>query len=100
METSTRFGLPPASSQEFALLVEELAQETAPRRFALCEVDSELPDARVFAWGLADDDGEAVVVGVEERLFGRFRSAESAHRLFSLARDCRLVWIDPEREEE
>lgn len=85
---------PPAASEEFGRLVSDLAKSTAPRRFALCEVSPEIPDAWVFAWGLADEDGAFLSV-VEERRFGRFDSAERAHRFFSIATDCRLVWVDP-----
>lgn len=99
METRASWKLPDASSEEFARLLHELAETNAPRRFALCEVDAELPDARILAWGLADDD-EAVVVAIEESWFGRFKSAESAQQMFSRIMECRLIWIDEARDEE
>ena len=62
------------------------AAEFAPKVFALCE------SGEVVFWGVAHAD-YAEVVSVSGDARGSFGSAESAHRMFSRARDVDLVWM-------
>lgn len=94
---------PLGTPEEFHQLLVELARDYAPRRFAICEEYGDRVDGRVAAWGMAFDE-RAVVYGDGGDLTGRFRTADSAVRLFSRGgRQQRLVWIDqpptPEADE-
>jgi hypothetical protein len=81
------------TEEEFAAELLEMCVDTAPRRFALCAVE-ECEDGEVIGWGLALA-GSAVVCSPSGHGLGGFRSAESAHRLFSRLGPVRLVWVDP-----
>lgn len=73
----------------------EIAAEYAPRRFALCWIDSEQDDGGVLCWGLQLPDGPALVVRDSGGWSGRFRDAETARRVFSRTRrTVTLVWLD------
>lgn len=92
---SRRGGPRPDEGSEAELLrhLTEISADLAPRRFTLCEIDSEREDGWVRGWGLAFED-VAVLVGDGCGLLGSFQSAESALALFSQLADLRLVWID------
>ncbi|KAB1933773.1 hypothetical protein F8271_24175 [Micromonospora sp. ALFpr18c] len=85
---------PLGTQKEFHLMLVELANAFAPRRFAICEEHGDRIDGRVFAWGLAFEDS-ALLCDDEQALTGRFRSPDSAVRLFARSgRRLRLIWID------
>jgi hypothetical protein len=72
---------------------EDLPDEP-PRRFVLVEYDDE-GEPHVFLWGL-QLPGLAVCVGPDGDPLSKNNSAESAHRMFSIAYDdLELLWIDP-----
>ena len=76
------------------LMLVELVNAFAPRRFAICEEHGDRIDGRVFAWGLAFEDS-ALLCDDEQAYTGRFRSPDSAMRLFARSgRRLRLIWID------
>ncbi|HEX5405495.1 MAG TPA: hypothetical protein VFX16_24740 [Pseudonocardiaceae bacterium] len=82
------------TEEEFAAELRDLCVDTAPSRFALCAVCGEHDDGIVVGWGLALP-GRAVVCNALGGGLGHFRSAETAHRLFSRRGTVRLIWIDP-----
>jgi hypothetical protein len=75
----------------------EMSVESAPRRFALCEVWADDEDAGVVGWGMAFDD-EAMLYLPEARVVGKRSSAQRALRLCARTGDLRLVWIDDRDE--
>lgn len=82
----------------FAALAREVAEEEAPRLFALVEEHGEAEDARVAGFGLAYED-RAEVTSVEGDCRLRSRSAENARALFEIGnrdpvvRRVHLVWL-------
>lgn len=92
--------IPPLDSPDFNALLREIVDESAPARFALCEVvpDDE-PDGWVYAWGAALAD-RTVIFDAAGRIIGYFRSPEAALRLFSRVCELRLVWVDAEPSAE
>ncbi|MEV6706769.1 hypothetical protein [Micromonospora wenchangensis] len=85
---------PLGTPEEFHLMLVELANEFAPRRFALCEEYGDRLDGAVFAWGLAFPDS-ALLRHDGRTSTGHFATAESALRLFArTGRRLRLIWID------
>ncbi|WP_433343661.1 hypothetical protein [Micromonospora sp. CA-111912] len=85
---------PLGTPEEFQLMLVELVNEFAPRRFAICEEYGDRVDGRVFAWGMSFEDG--VLLHSDDRTStGHFADAEGALRLFSrTGRQLRLIWID------
>ncbi|WP_405099159.1 hypothetical protein [Micromonospora sp. NBC_01412] len=82
------------TDEEFQQALVELANDFAPRRFAICEEHGDRIDGEVFAWGLAFTEG-ALVCDDARSLTGHFRDAGSAVRLFArTGRRLRLIWID------
>lgn len=81
--------------EEFEAELRALCVDTAPSRFAICAIRGECEDGIVVGWGMAMPD-RAVVCHAHTGSMGRFRSAETAHRLFARCGPVRLVWIDPE----
>lgn len=82
---------PLCDEPEFAELIAGMVSDAAPRVFALVAERGERVDAAVFAWGVSLED-HAVLIGPGNS-HGRFRSAESAHRLHSRVVKLRLVWV-------
>lgn len=80
---------------ERALMAEltEMSVESAPRRFALCEVWADVEDAGVVGWGMAFDD-EALLYLPQSSVLGRLSSAHRALKMCARGGDRRLVWID------
>ena len=73
---------------------EDLPDEV-PARFILVAYDEE-GNPGVFMWGMQLPGSTAVVVSPDGRNVSKTRSAEAAHRLFSIAHeDLELLWIDP-----
>ncbi|QUH05862.1 hypothetical protein HUO13_08705 [Saccharopolyspora erythraea] len=72
----------------------DLARETAPKLFALCEEVGDLHRGHVEYWGMAFDD-HAAIVSAAGRMNGSFRSAESARsRLSSIgSQQLHLMWV-------
>lgn len=80
---------------EFAGLVQELVDATAPRLFALVAEEGEREDACVAAWGLEFDD-RTVLIGAGERpAFMLVDSIERAHRRLAQLGAVRLVHPHP-----
>ncbi|MEV6230673.1 hypothetical protein AB0L88_22705 [Saccharopolyspora shandongensis] len=69
----------------------DLARETAPRLFALCEEFGDRHDAQVEYWGMAFDDC-ADVVSASGQVRASFRSAEAALSRLSRRSNLHLVW--------
>ena len=102
-------GSPQSSSPLAALTVtpasfeqelRELVIDTAPRMFAVvqvCDVDTELANGWVVAWGIAYEDGTTHVVSADGRLRMSFDTPERAIRPFNRTPDltARLVWLAP-----
>ncbi len=86
---------PICDEPEFAALAENLVADFAPRLFALVEEQGERVDGRIFAWGMAFED-RAELVGAGRKIRGSFRSADSAHLMFSRCGKMRLVWYNPD----
>jgi hypothetical protein len=82
------------TEEEFAAELRALCVDTAPSRFAICAIRGECEDGIVVGWGLAMPN-RAVVCHAHTGSMGRFRSAETAHRLFSRCGAVRLIWIVP-----
>jgi hypothetical protein len=78
--------------RQVTALLRDWARDNPPRRFALYETgrDDNGWDGNIFAWGLGFDD-HLVVRSLDERLHGRFSSADSTLRRRS---DIGLVWVD------
>lgn len=91
--------MPPVDSAEFNTMLRDLSVDYAPRRFALCEVRADEPDGWVFGWGVEFNDRTAVFLWGGRR-GGVFRSTEAAFIAWSQLRNLRLVWIDPESDDE
>ncbi|MEV4843867.1 hypothetical protein AB0K20_11695 [Micromonospora matsumotoense] len=87
--------LPPLGTpEEFHQMLVDLANEFAPRRFAIGEEHGDRIDGGILAWGLAFPD-RALLCGDQQVPVGRFATAESALRLLSrTGRRLRLIWID------
>ncbi|MEV6798164.1 hypothetical protein AB0M91_07440 [Micromonospora rifamycinica] len=86
---------PLGTPEEFHLMLVDLANEFAPRRFAICEEYGDRLDGGVFAWGVAFQDS-ALLRRDGRTSAGHFTDAESALRLFTrTGRRLRLIWIDP-----
>lgn len=74
-----------------------MADEGAPSRFALCEVEEEpdrWTDGWVHAYGVAWSD-RALTWRPDAREIAFHHSAESALRLWSHGHNLRLIWVDP-----
>lgn len=84
-------GIPTLDSPEYDVLLDDLVWSAAPRRFALCAVNADPPDAALLSYGLQFED-RAVLVGWTGRPGVLFGSAEIARR--TLPGDARLVWLD------
>lgn len=87
-------GTPHPFDQELCGLV----LDTAPRLFAVvqvCDVDTELANGWVVAWGMAYDDGPTHVVSLDGGLRMSLTSPECALRAFSRRTGlaARLVWL-------
>ncbi|MBB5807974.1 hypothetical protein F4560_007742 [Saccharothrix ecbatanensis] len=86
------------TKDEFAAVVHQLAEDDAPRLFAIVEEYGEAEDARVAGYGLAYDD-RAEVDSVEGGFRLSSQSAESARALFEVGsrstgtRRAHLVWL-------
>lgn len=81
-------GLP---EPEFAKLVQEEADGSPPRVFALVEEHGERMDCEIYAWGL-EFERRATVFDPDGTLWAKCASADGAHALFSRIRKVRLVW--------
>jgi hypothetical protein len=81
--------------RQVTALLRDWARDSPPRRFALYETgrDGNGWDGHIFAWGLGFDD-HLVVRSLDERLHGRFSSADSMLRTLRRHSDLGLVWID------
>jgi hypothetical protein len=84
---------------ENGLLAElaELSAEAAPRRFAICRLDTERDDGVVLGWGLALEDQAVAYVPAEGCGRPCLVSCGSPARLPDLlcpSGDIRLIWID------
>ncbi|GAB2999407.1 hypothetical protein [Saccharothrix stipae] len=84
--------------EEFADVMRELAEQEAPRLFALVEEYGDRVDARVAAYGLAYPD-RADVNSVEGDFSLRSQSPENARKLFEISSRSRgvrvhVVWLD------
>lgn len=80
------------TEEEFVAELQEIVGEQAPAVFALCEEIGDRYCGQVEYWGMAfDDHAEVVRAAGGER--GSFRSAESAHRLFSVGHKLHLLWV-------
>ena len=88
-----------ADPSEEALLAElqEMAVESAPRRFALCVLDVGQDDGAVLGWGLALPD-EAIAYLYREAgpcvSILRAPTAARFPRMLRRAGDVKLLWID------
>ncbi|GAB3448001.1 hypothetical protein GCM10027570_21060 [Streptomonospora sediminis] len=75
----------------------DLCREQAPRLFTVAEIDVENDDGWILGWGMSWPD-RVVVTGADGSGFARFRSVESAMRLFGRdrgrRRSTRVVWHD------
>jgi hypothetical protein len=91
--------MPATDTPDFERLLDHLCLTTAPRRFALCEVDDERREGWVTYWGLAFDK-VALLMGPQGDYTGRFESAERITNLLSGTRPMRIRWIDASEEEE
>lgn len=86
------------TEQEFTALVHEVAQEEAPRLFAIVEEHGERESVRVAGYGVAFED-RAEVSAVEGGFRLSSRSAENARVLFEISsrsagtRRAHLVWL-------
>ncbi|MGI8306791.1 hypothetical protein [Saccharopolyspora hattusasensis] len=91
--SSFESGLIPGSlpDDEFAALVQEEADGSPPRVFALVEEYGQREDCEIFAWGL-EFEKRAAVFDLDGTLFARCASADGAHALFSRIRNVRLAW--------
>ncbi|MDA3642578.1 hypothetical protein LZ318_39355 [Saccharopolyspora indica] len=76
---------------EFAALVQEEADSSPPRVFALVEEHGDRVDCGIYAWGL-EFEQRASVFDPDGTLRARCASADGAHALFSRIRNVRLVW--------
>ncbi|MEU6267855.1 hypothetical protein [Saccharopolyspora shandongensis] len=76
---------------EFAELVQEEADGSPPRVFALVEEHGERVDCEIFAWGL-EFEQRASVFDLDGMLWARCASADGAHALVSRIRNVRLAW--------
>jgi hypothetical protein len=86
---------------ENGLLAEltELSAEAAPRRFAICLLDTDRDDGVVLGWGLALDDQAIAYVPAEgcgQPCLVCSGSAEQLPKLLCRSGDARLIWIDAE----
>ncbi|OZM74756.1 hypothetical protein CFN78_00515 [Amycolatopsis antarctica] len=96
--TLMRPGPPPIHTRaEIRALLRTWARENPPRRFALYETGSDENgwDGTVFAWGLGFDT-HLVVRSIDERVHGRFSSAETMLSVLGRRFDLGMVWIDEE----
>jgi hypothetical protein len=92
-------GLAPLCDAEtFAVIVDEMVADAAPRVFAIVEEYGERVDGRIAGWGMAFEE-YAEVVGVEGGKRMRMRSPEDALRGFGFGTHIRprLVWVNPTR---
>ncbi|QBI55253.1 hypothetical protein EKD16_17425 [Streptomonospora litoralis] len=80
---------------ESALTAEitELCREEAPRLFTVAEIDVDNDDGWILGWGLSWPD-RVILTGADGTGFARFRTLESAMRLFGPCRATRVVWHD------
>jgi len=91
-------GMTPLGSEEqFAMMLEGMVAEDAPRLFAVVQEYGERVDGRIAAWGMAFDD-HADIVSSECGLWRRLTAAEDALRGFNLGSHvhARLVWFSPD----
>jgi hypothetical protein len=91
-------GLAPLCDAEtFAVIVDGMVADAAPRVFAIVEEYGERVDGRIAGWGMAFED-YAEVVGVEGGTRMRMRSPEAALRGFGFGTHIRprLVWVNPD----
>ena len=84
--------------EEFADVMRELAEQEAPRLFALVEEYGDRADAGVAGYGLAYPD-RADVNSVEGDFPVRSQSPENARKLFEISSRSRgvrvhVVWLD------
>ncbi|MBA8825899.1 hypothetical protein FHX42_003265 [Saccharopolyspora lacisalsi] len=79
------------SEDEFATLVQEIADEDVPRVFALVEEFGARECAGLYAWGVEVGD-RASVFAEDGTAFAHCDSAAGAHEMFSLIRRVHLVW--------
>lgn len=89
---------PQWAREEFADVMRELAEQEAPRLFALVEEYGDRADARVAGYGLAYPD-RADVNSVEGDFPLRSQSPETARKLFEVSSRSRgvrvhVVWLD------
>ncbi|QQQ74632.1 hypothetical protein IOD16_26220 [Saccharothrix sp. 6-C] len=86
------------TEQEFAVLVQEVAREEAPRLFAIVEEQGDRESVRVAGYGVAFED-RAEVSAVEGGFHLSSQSPESARVLFEISsrsagtRRAHLVWL-------
>lgn len=82
----------PLGEAEFLNALHALACKEAPALFALCEEIGHRASGHVEYWGLSFPE-YAALTHVDGNAVGSFRSAESAHRLFSTTTPLHLVWV-------
>ncbi|CAM05032.1 hypothetical protein SACE_5848 [Saccharopolyspora erythraea NRRL 2338] len=71
-----------------------LAKESTPKLFALCEEVGDRHCGHVEYWGMAFDD-HAAIVSATGRMNGSFRSAESARQRLARigSQELHLMWV-------
>lgn len=88
--------LPPLCDEaEFALLVDDMVSDEAPRLFAIVQEYGLRVDGRIAAWGMAfPDHAEVVSVEYDQRM--SLDDPDSARRLLGRGNDitARLVWVE------
>ncbi|ATE57640.1 hypothetical protein [Actinosynnema pretiosum] len=79
---------------EFAVLLDELVTDYAPRVFAVTQTWGDCLDGWIVGWGMAFGD-HAEVFSVEGRVRTRVSKPENALRYFGADEDVttRLVWL-------
>lgn len=86
--------LPPLGTrEEFMAELTDLAKETAPSVFALCEEVGDRVCGHVQFWGMALEDNSAEIISVSRGFRGSFQSAESALNRLSTRRKLHLIWV-------
>jgi len=88
---------PLCSEEQFAVELDSMVAEDAPRLFAVVQEYGERVDGRIAAWGMAFDD-RADIVSPECGLWLRLAAAEDALRGFNIGSHvhARLVWFNPD----
>jgi len=82
---------------EFAVLIDGMVADFAPRLFAIVQEYGEHADGRIAAWGM-DFDDHADVVSVEGGVRMTLQAPEKALARFRWGEHitARLVWVNPD----